>query len=133
MIKGESRWGMYASNLSNVIIYILLIHENSSMAWSSIKGSLSPMTCLKTCTTMQWRSTWSDPIRSIMLLTNPSKKRKMKKEIKHMKNTMVTKNHYLTRFIKYISREKAWQLWQRKKNIKGPLTPIKTLDILRYW
>ena len=44
MIKGESRWGMYALKSSHVIICIILSHGNSSMTWSSRKESLSPMT-----------------------------------------------------------------------------------------
>jgi len=54
----------------------------------------------------------------------------MKKEIKHVKNIAVTKNNDLTRFLN-ISRKKAWQLWQRKKKDKGPLTPTKALEIVR--
>jgi len=55
MIKGEWWWGMYESNFSNVIVCILLSHGNSYMTLLSRKESLSPMTCLKECTRMQWR------------------------------------------------------------------------------
>jgi len=71
----------------------------------------------------QWRNTIT---RSIRWLTHLSKKKKMKKEIKHVKNTMITKNHYLTWYYEDISRKKAWQLWQRKE---GPLTTMKALEI----
>ena len=75
MIKGESRWGMYASKFSHVIICILLSHGNSSITWSSMKESLSPRTCSKACTTMQWRSTKGYAhIRSIRLLTKKKEK-----------------------------------------------------------
>ena len=42
-------------------------------------------------------------------MTNLSMKKKMKKEIKHVKNIAVTKNNDLTRFLN-ISRKKAWKL-----------------------
>ena len=121
--KGESRWGMYASKFSHVIICILLSHGNSSITWSSIKEYLSPRKCSKACTLMQWISTkeyahirsirllttkqeemltsprskqWRNALtRSIRWLTYLSKKKQMKKEIKHVKNTMITENHYL--------------------------------------
>ena len=77
MIKGETRWGMYASKFSHVIICILLSHGNGSMIWSSRKESISPMTCSKACTTMQWRSTKRNThIRSIRLLTKKQVKNK---------------------------------------------------------
>ena len=77
MIKGESRWGMYASKFSHVIICILLIHGNGFMTWSSRKESLSPMTCSKACTAMQWGSTKENiHIRSIRLLTKKQVKDK---------------------------------------------------------
>jgi len=56
-------------------------------------------------------------------------KKQMKKEIKHVKDTMITKNHYLTRSIEDISRKKARQLSLRKEKIKGPLTPMKAFEI----
>ena len=131
MIKGKSRWGMYALKFSHVIICILLSHGNNSITWSSIEESLSPRTCSKACTTLQWRSIkgythirsiilltkkqeemltiprskqWRNvPTRSIRWLTNLSKEKQMKKEIKHVKNTMITENHYLTRYFEDIS------------------------------
>jgi len=53
----------------------------------------------------------------------------VKKEIKHGKNTMITKNHYLTRYFEDISRKKAGKLLLGKEKIKEPLTPINALEI----
>jgi len=71
----------------------------------------------------QWRNALT---RSIRWLTYLSKKKQIKKEIKHVKNTVITKNHYMPRYFEDISRKKARQLWQRKE---GPLTPMKALEI----
>jgi len=41
------------------------------------------------------------------VVINLSKKKKMKKEIKHVNNTMITKNPFLTKYFEDISRKKA--------------------------
>lgn len=48
--------------------------------------------------------------RSIKWLTHLSKKKQMKKEIKYVKSTMITENHYLTRYFEDISQKKTRQL-----------------------
>ena len=51
-------------------------------------------------------------------MTNLSKEKKMKKEIKHVKNTMITKNHYLTKCLeRYLPKEGKTTLIKEERTL----------------
>jgi len=72
----------------------------------------------------QWGSALT---RSRRWLTYLSKNKQMKKEIKHVKNTLIKKSHYLTKIHgRHLLKEGRTTL--TKEKIKGPLTPMKALE-----
>ena len=51
-------------------------------------------------------------------MTNQSKKNQMKKEIKHVKNTMITKNHYLNKCLeRYLPKEGRTTLIKEQRTL----------------
>ena len=110
MIKGESRWGMYASKFKSCYHLYIMSHGYSSITWSSMKESLLPRTCSKACTTTQWRSTKGYAhIRSIRSLTKKQEEMLTSPESKQWRNAITRSIRWLT----YLSHKK-----QMKKEIK---------------